>query len=45
MTKDGQKKVLLVVTSAEKYAKDAKATGLWLSEAVHFYEKLHEAGY
>lgn len=34
------KKALLVVTSCEKYPKLEKATGLWLTEATHFYTEL-----
>ena len=37
-------KALIVVTSVSKYDKEPKATGLWLGEAVHFYEKLVKAG-
>jgi len=37
-------KSLIVCTSAEKYATTDKATGLWLSEAVHFYEVMEKAG-
>ncbi|CAH0174030.1 hypothetical protein [Chryseobacterium sp. Bi04] len=40
-----RKKVLIVVTSVEKYPDMDRATGLWLGEAVHFYEKLLEKGY
>ncbi|MGU3375542.1 type 1 glutamine amidotransferase domain-containing protein [Chryseobacterium sp. M5A1_1a] len=40
-----KKKVLIVVTSVEKYPNMERATGLWLGEAVHFYEKLDEKGY
>lgn len=40
-----KKKALIVVTSVEKYPEMERATGLWLGEAVHFYEKLHEQGY
>ncbi len=40
-----KKKALIVVTSVEKYPEMDRATGLWLGEAVHFYEKLHEKGY
>jgi putative intracellular protease/amidase len=38
------KKALIVVTSVEKYPNMDRATGLWLGEAVHFYEKLHKKG-
>ena len=37
-------KALIVVTSTEKYPTMDQATGLWLSEAVHFYEKLVKKG-
>ncbi|WP_106917652.1 type 1 glutamine amidotransferase domain-containing protein [Chryseobacterium aurantiacum] len=40
-----KKKALIVVTSVEKYPNMERATGLWLGEAVHFYEKLEEKGY
>ena len=40
-----KKKALIVVTSVEKYPNMERATGLWLGEAVHFYEKLYEKGY
>ncbi|OCA79908.1 peptidase C56 [Chryseobacterium contaminans] len=40
-----KKKALIVVTSVEKYPDMERATGLWLGEAVHFYEKLEEKGY
>ncbi|WP_312300499.1 type 1 glutamine amidotransferase domain-containing protein [Chryseobacterium sp.] len=40
-----KKKALIVVTSVEKYPEMERATGLWLGEAVHFYEKLEEKGY
>ncbi|MFP3831668.1 type 1 glutamine amidotransferase domain-containing protein [Chryseobacterium sp. SIMBA_028] len=40
-----KKKALIVVTSVEKYPNMERATGLWLGEAVHFYEKLNENGY
>lgn len=38
------KKALIVVTSVEKYPNMERATGLWLGEAVHFYEKMEAAG-
>jgi putative intracellular protease/amidase len=38
-------KALIVVTSISKYAKENIATGLWLGEAVHFYDKLVKAGW
>lgn len=39
-----QKKALIVVTSVEKYPNMERATGLWLGEAVHFYDKMVNAG-
>ena len=39
-----QKKALIVVTSVEKYPEMERATGLWLGEAVHFYDKMVTAG-
>ncbi|NVK43793.1 MAG: type 1 glutamine amidotransferase domain-containing protein [Oceanospirillaceae bacterium] len=39
------KKILVVLTSFEKYPTLARATGLWLGEAVHFVKKVEEAGY
>lgn len=39
------KKALIVVTSVEKYPEMERATGLWLGEAVHFYEKLTAEGF
>jgi putative intracellular protease/amidase len=38
-------KALIVVTNVGKFEKEDKATGLWLAEAVHFYEKLIKAGW
>lgn len=38
-------KALIVVTSVCKYEKENIATGLWLGEAVHFYDKLVKAGW
>ncbi|CDQ41365.1 MULTISPECIES: type 1 glutamine amidotransferase domain-containing protein [Virgibacillus] len=38
-------KILVVVTSFEKYPDLNRATGLWLGEAVHFVKKVTEAGY
>ena len=38
-------KILVVVTSFEKYPNLNRATGLWLGEAVHFVKKVKEAGY
>lgn len=40
-----KKKALIVVTSVEKYPEMERATGLWLGEAVHFYEKLADKGF
>lgn len=39
------KKILIVMTNVEKYATTNRATGLWLSELTHFYDKIHRAGY
>lgn len=39
------KKILVVLTSIEKYPNLNRATGLWLGEAVHFVKKVEEAGY
>lgn len=39
------KKILVVLTSVEKYPTLKRATGLWLGEAVHFVKKVEEAGY
>lgn len=38
------KKVLVVVTNVSKYENTEKATGLWLSEAVHFVDVIKNAG-
>jgi hypothetical protein len=40
------KKALVVLTSVGKYPdmEPARATGLWLGEAVHFVKKIEEAG-
>jgi putative intracellular protease/amidase len=38
-------KILVVVTSFEKYPNLNRATGLWLGEAVHFVKKVKEVGY
>lgn len=38
-------KVLVVLTSVEKYPNLDRATGLWLGEAVHFVKKVEDAGY
>ncbi len=39
------KKILVVLTSIEKYPTIDRATGLWLGEAVHFVKRVEEAGY
>ncbi|MGR9074496.1 MAG: type 1 glutamine amidotransferase domain-containing protein [Gammaproteobacteria bacterium] len=39
------KKILVVLTSVEKYPNLNRATGLWFGEAVHFVNKIEEAGY
>jgi putative intracellular protease/amidase len=39
------KKILVVVTSFEKYPEMNRPTGLWLGEAVHFVKKVEAAGY
>lgn len=39
------KKILVVLTSFEKYPNLPRATGLWLGEAVHFVKKIEAAGY
>lgn len=38
-------KILVVVTSFEKYPEMNRPTGLWLGEAVHFVKKVEAAGY
>jgi putative intracellular protease/amidase len=38
------KKVLVVLTATEKYPNLNRATGIWLGEAVHFVEKIEQAG-
>ncbi|MFO1464099.1 MAG: type 1 glutamine amidotransferase domain-containing protein [bacterium] len=40
-----KKKILVVLTSVEKYPNLNRATGLWLGEAVHFVKKVEAAGY
>ncbi|MFO0923347.1 MAG: type 1 glutamine amidotransferase domain-containing protein [Pirellulales bacterium] len=40
-----QKRILVVVTSIEKYPNLQRPTGLWLGEAVHFIDKVESAGY
>ncbi|MBA4708569.1 type 1 glutamine amidotransferase domain-containing protein [Aquitalea aquatica] len=39
------KKILMVVTSFEKYPQTARACGLWLGEAVHFVSRVEAARY
>ncbi len=39
------KKILVVLTSVEKYPNLKRATGLWLGEVVHFVKKVEETGY
>ncbi|MBC3478728.1 type 1 glutamine amidotransferase domain-containing protein [Pseudomonas taiwanensis] len=39
------KKILVVLTNTAKYPTLKRATGLWLGEAVHFVEKVQQAGY
>lgn len=38
-------KVLVVLTSTEKYPTLDRATGIWLGEAVHFVERVQKAGF
>lgn len=38
-------KILVVLTNVSKYPTMDRATGLWLSEATHFVEKVEAAGY
>lgn len=40
-----RKKILVVLTSVEKYPNLNRATGLWLGEAVHFVKKVEADGY
>ena len=40
-----RKKILIILTSVEKYPNLNRATGLWLGEAVHFVKKVEAAGY
>ncbi|WP_375057862.1 type 1 glutamine amidotransferase domain-containing protein [Zobellella sp. DQSA1] len=40
-----KQKILVVLTSVEKYPNLNRATGLWLGEAVHFVSKMEAAGY
>ncbi|MBP2002257.1 putative intracellular protease/amidase [Paenibacillus shirakamiensis] len=37
--------VLVVVTNVSKYPDQARATGLWLGEAVHFVDEVEKAGH
>jgi len=39
------KKMLVVLTNTAKYPTLKRATGLWLGEAVHFVQKVEQAGY
>ncbi|TDF82426.1 type 1 glutamine amidotransferase domain-containing protein [Pseudomonas sp. H9] len=39
------KKMLVVLTNTAKYPTLKRATGLWLGEAVHFVDKVQQAGY
>lgn len=39
------KKILIVLTNTAKYPDLKRATGLWLGEAVHFVDKVQQAGY
>ncbi|MGE7989582.1 type 1 glutamine amidotransferase domain-containing protein [Pseudomonas sp. NPDC089554] len=38
-------KILVVLTNTAKYPTLKRATGLWFGEAVHFVEKVEQAGY
>lgn len=38
------RKVLVVLTTTEKYPNLNRATGIWLGEAVHFVDKIERAG-
>jgi putative intracellular protease/amidase len=38
-------KILVVLTSVEKYPNLNRPTGLWLGEAVHFVKKVQDAGF
>lgn len=40
-----KQKILVALTSFEKYPDMNRATGLWLGEAVHFVKKVEAAGY
>lgn len=39
------KKILVVMTTTEKYPNLDRATGIWLGEAVHFVDRVQEAGF
>lgn len=39
------KKILVVLTGTEKYPNQNRATGVWLGEAVHFVDKVTNAGF
>lgn len=39
------KKILVVLTTTEKYPNLNRATGVWLGEVVHFVEKVQAAGF
>lgn len=39
------KKILVVMTTTEKYPNLDRATGIWLGEAVHFVERVERAGF
>lgn len=39
------KKILVVLTNVAKYPTLKRATGLWLGEAVHFVDKVQQAGF
>ncbi|WP_194791818.1 type 1 glutamine amidotransferase domain-containing protein [Pseudomonas sp. UFMG81] len=39
------KKILVVLTNTAKYPSMKRATGLWLGEAVHFVDKVQQAGF
>jgi putative intracellular protease/amidase len=38
-------KILVVMTTTEKYPTLARATGIWLGEAVHFVDRVQKAGF
>ncbi|NIF15447.1 type 1 glutamine amidotransferase domain-containing protein [Pantoea sp. Cy-639] len=39
------KKILVVLTNTARYPRLNRATGLWLGEAVHFVDKVQQAGF